>query len=83
MSMTFYPVVSPDSYNSIRQMRIFDRWGNQIFFRENLQPNQPSDGWDGTYKGQLLNPGVCVWMLELEWKNGEIEKYQGDLSLIR
>ncbi|MBK7811784.1 MAG: gliding motility-associated C-terminal domain-containing protein [Saprospiraceae bacterium] len=79
----FYPVVSPDSYNSIRQMRIFDRWGNQIFFRENIQPNQPSDGWDGTYKGQLLNPGVYVWMLDLEWKNGEIEKYQGDLSLIR
>jgi gliding motility-associated-like protein len=80
---SFFPVVTEDSYKEIRMMKIFDRWGNQVFFRQNLRPNTPEDGWDGSYKGQLLNPGVYVWMAEIEWKNGETQIFQGDLTILR
>ncbi len=80
---SFFPVVTEDSYKEIRMMKIFDRWGGQVFFRQNLRPNTPEDGWDGTYKGQLLNPGVYVWLAEIEWKNGETQILQGDLTILR
>ncbi|MBK9272149.1 MAG: gliding motility-associated C-terminal domain-containing protein [Saprospiraceae bacterium] len=79
----FIPVLAPDSYQIIRSLNIYDRWGNLVYAGRNLLPNNPNDGWDGNYKTQPVNPGVYVWMLEIEWKNGELEKFQGDLSLIR
>jgi gliding motility-associated-like protein len=32
---------------------VFDRWGELVF-----STNDPQAGWDGTYKGILLTPGL-------------------------
>ena len=45
------------------QLFIFDRWGNKIYENDDLIPNDPSEGWDGTYNGQKLIPGVYVYKL--------------------
>ncbi|MGB4970306.1 MAG: gliding motility-associated C-terminal domain-containing protein [Saprospiraceae bacterium] len=79
----FYPVVTEDSYNEIRTMKIFDRWGNQLFESNHFPPNDPSYGWNGITNNQHAAPGVYVYFIELEWKNGEIQKLFGDLNLIR
>ena len=79
----FFPVVSEDSYNEVRSMQIYDRWGNQLFSRQHFQPNDPLSGWKGNCNGQHVNPGVYVYYIEVEWKNGETEKRFGDISLIR
>lgn len=79
----FYPFVSEESYNEIRFMQIFDRWGNLIFTREHFPPNDPAFGWNGDSKNEHMNPGVYIYTIEIEWKNGEIEKRFGDITLIR
>jgi gliding motility-associated-like protein len=79
----FYPFVSEDSYNEIRLMQIFDRWGNLIFSREHFPPNDPGFGWNGDNNNEHMNPGVFVYVIEVEWKNGETEKRFGDITLIR
>ncbi len=68
-------------------IRIFDRWGNMVF---NLDtPWQPFNdmnypGWDGTYKGQKLNPGVYVYVFEfIEEPGGTPEVRVGDITLIK
>jgi gliding motility-associated-like protein len=37
-------------------LQIFDRWGELVFESDDI-----NKGWDGAYKGVLLNPGVFVY----------------------
>jgi len=80
---SFYPVVTEDSYNEIKSMQIFDRWGNRLYEAVHFPPNDPSYGWKARVDGDVVIPGVYVYLLELEWKNGEIQKFYGDLNVIR
>ncbi|MEP7195439.1 MAG: gliding motility-associated C-terminal domain-containing protein [Saprospiraceae bacterium] len=79
----FFPVVKEDSYNEIRYMKIFDRWGEMVWTNEHFQPNIPVNGWKGLFRDREIMPGVYVWVLEVEWKNGEIEKLFGDVTLLK
>lgn len=38
------------------ELKVFDRWGEKVF--ETVDPNV---GWDGTYKGKTLPPGVYLY----------------------
>lgn len=67
----------------IQTLRIFDRWGNQLFLNEHFQPNEESQGWDGRYRGQDMNPGVFVWQAVIEFVDGAVEVYAGDVTLYR
>jgi gliding motility-associated-like protein len=80
---SFYPVVSEDSYQEIKSMQIFDRWGNLLFSRMHFPPNDPFYGWNGDANHEHLNPGTFVYVIEVVWKNGETEKRFGDVTLIR
>lgn len=67
----------------IRRLAIFDRWGEELFLRNNFQPNDESLGWDGTFRGSPLNPGVYVWAAEVEFIDGEREVIYGDVTVVR
>ncbi|MCC6814869.1 MAG: gliding motility-associated C-terminal domain-containing protein [Saprospiraceae bacterium] len=79
----FYPIVKPDSYKAVRWMNIYDRWGELVWTNQNFEPNTPANGWKGLFREANINPGVYVWVLEIEWKNGEIEKLFGDVTLMK
>jgi len=67
----------------VRRMQIFDRWGEMVFENRNFLPNDPQSGWAGKAKGQDVNPGVYVYVVELEYINGEVEILSGDITVIR
>lgn len=67
----------------INSLLIFDRWGDLMFEQFNFEPNNLSIGWDGRYKGQIMNPGVYVWFAEVEFLDGQIGLYEGEVTLIR
>ncbi len=67
----------------IRQLLIFNRWGEAMYEAQNFPPNDLASGWDGTYRGQFMNPGVYVFWAEIEFADGEVILYKGDVSLIR
>ena len=69
--------------SNIHRLEVFDRWGNQVFKTQDLQPNIENLGWDGTYKDQRLNPNVFTWSAEIEFYGGRLELYYGDLTLMR
>ena len=73
----------PGTVRSIRSLAIFDRWGEQLFVAENFNPYDGLIGWDGTFKGQPLNPGVFVWVVEVEFIDGVVELYKGDVTISR
>lgn len=66
--------------NNLRKMRfsIFNRWGEKLFETED-----PSIGWDGSYKGQDLNSGVYTWVLTIVYDDLNQFTETGAVSLIR
>lgn len=68
---------------SILSIYIYDRWGELLFVTENLTPDDPSKGWDGTFNGQQLNQGVYVYMVEVMLEAGVKQQIQGNITLIR
>ena len=67
----------------VNYIKIFDRWGELVFARDNFNANDPGVGWDGTYKGVRLNTDTYVYIAEVICQNGEIIKTKGSISLIR
>ena len=67
----------------IETFLIFDRWGTLLFEQKNFQPNDPTKGWDGKYKGELLNPAVVVYQASVRFIDGQKILYKGDVTLIR
>lgn len=68
---------------SIRALRIYNRWGELVFQRQDVSPNDPSAGWDGTFKGRLLPPDVYVYFLDVICDNQGMVTRKGDVALIR
>ncbi len=62
------------------QMRIFDRWGNMIFFGDEYNPR-----WNGIHQrtGQEMQQDVYVYVFDLVDFNGEKFSYRGHVTLVR
>ncbi|MEN0003463.1 MAG: gliding motility-associated C-terminal domain-containing protein [Bacteroidota bacterium] len=67
----------------VNSMRIFNRWGEQVFKQLNFFPNDPATSWDGTFRGQVVNGGVYVYMAEVELIDGEVVLLKGDVTVLR
>ena len=65
----------------VNQFQVFGRWGEKIFQANDFQPNDASFGWDGTFKGEKLNPGVFVYFAEIEFSDGLKIIYKGDVTI--
>jgi gliding motility-associated-like protein len=59
-------------------MRIFDRFGEEIFLTNDTQV-----GWDGTYKGQPVQGGVYVYLVKMIGSDGTKIERRGTVTLIR
>lgn len=58
---------------------IFDRWGEKLY-----EADEPTFKWDGMYKGELVPPGVYVYVMKLVFINGHADEiHKGSLTVIR
>ena len=67
----------------IKTMRIYNRWGEAVFEKTSFNANDPSSGWDGTYKGHILTSDVYIYTIELICNNKSIVAMNGNISLVR
>lgn len=63
-------------------LRIFNRWGEVVFEKQNFPVNDASYGWDGTFKGRKAQADVYVYQAEVFCENGDIIKLNGNIALI-
>ncbi len=76
-------LVHGDTDVHIDRFQIFDRWGELIYEDRNFQVNDPTRGWDGTFRGQPMPPGVYVWYLEATFPDGSKAVFKGNTTLLR
>lgn len=67
------------SYKSIIQFEchIFNRWGIQV-----AHLTDPSQGWDGKYKGKLVPSGVYYYVIKARGADGKDYNLRGDINII-
>ena len=70
------------SVKRIRQLQVFNRWGETVFQSSNSLPNTAGVGWDGRMNGELLNPAVFVYFAEIEFVDGVTRLYKGDVTIL-
>ncbi len=59
-------------------LTIYDRWGEKLF-----ETNDVKKGWDGIYKGKLLDQGVYGYYMTFKCNNGEQSFKKGNITLMR
>lgn len=74
-AQVFHPgYLDVSAYN----LRIYSKVGVLIF-----ESNDIHIGWDGYYKGVLCEPGVYIWKVRGNFRNGESFIRMGDVTLLR
>ena len=79
----YFTVYGGIAAESVLVFRIYNRWGGLIYEGTNFPLNSDIDGWDGTYKGQYLNPDVFAFYALIRFIDDEEIIYKGDLQLTR
>jgi gliding motility-associated-like protein len=78
----FFPN-SARNIKAVRYFRVFNRWGEKVFENKDFQPNDPTEGWNGKFRENDASPDVYVWVMEIELVNGLIERFHGDVTLMK
>ncbi|MFZ2899815.1 MAG: LamG-like jellyroll fold domain-containing protein [Saprospiraceae bacterium] len=78
-----FTVFGGPGVSRVKSMKIFDNWGEKVFEKFDFPVNDLSHGWDGTFRGKKLKPGVFAYRIFVELATGEILHFMGDLTLVR
>ncbi|HEY3387293.1 MAG TPA: gliding motility-associated C-terminal domain-containing protein, partial [Saprospiraceae bacterium] len=78
----YFTIYGRSNLTNITSLRIFDRWGNQVFEKYDLAPGIPQSGWDGKFNGEFVQSGVYLFMSELMYEDIP-ETFVGSITLIR
>jgi gliding motility-associated-like protein len=60
------------------RLTVFDRWGEKVF-----ETTNPFVGWDGTYKGKELSPGVFTYVVTVNYSDRQTLTRSGTITLVR
>jgi len=64
-------------------VRIFNRWGAEVYYNPNQVPNIPTDGWDGMYNSKEAQQGAYMYLINVLYANSEERQETGTITLVR
>ena len=67
----------------VKAFQVFNRWGEPVMEWYDFPPNDPRFGWDGNFRGQLMNGAVFAYFAEIEMVDGQVVVFKGDVTLMR
>ena len=87
----FNSIFQPIAGVGVRKMnyfRVYDRWGAMLHERLEVDGNDlsfenPAVAWDGKFKGKEVNQGVYIYLAEIEFLDGRVLLYRGDVTLVK
>jgi len=60
-------------------MTVFNRWGQKVFETTSINGR----GWDGRFNDKDQPMGVYIYQMRAVMKNGKVEEYSGNVTLVR
>lgn len=79
----FYLQVADGVIEIIEDVKIYDRWGNLVFHKTDIPPNNSDYGWDGTFKGEKMEIGVYVYTFNVLYVDGVKDVIYGNVTIIK
>ncbi len=67
------------SFQKIAHFSVFNRYGQEVY---QAAPGE-TKGWDGTWKGKMMDIGTYFYQIEIVYPDGLREQYKGDVVLMR
>ncbi|MCW3110212.1 MAG: internalin, partial [Segetibacter sp.] len=67
----------------IKFLKIFNRFGEAIFEKDNFQIEDRSSGWDGKFKGLEVSTGAYVYFTEMICDSGETFSLKGTVMVVK
>ena len=74
----FFPIIDEENIEKFL-FTIFDRWGNLLYSTSDPK----AKGWDGSFKGKEVNPGVYVYYFEIQSTYCPKIILKGDVTLLK
>ncbi|MFT5983610.1 MAG: gliding motility-associated-like protein [Ulvibacter sp.] len=71
----------PNFEGKCKTFEIFDRWGNKMISTHNIELENVN--WDGSVNGSKALNGIYAYFIQIEYRNGSIIKYAGEISLVK
>ncbi len=80
----YFQVYAGIGVSRINFVRVYDRWGEMMFEETDLLPGPDgTPGWDGNFRGKKMNPATFLYLIEVEFLDGRVLLYRGDVSIIK
>lgn len=67
----------------VRNLSVFNRYGQKIFESRNSPANDRKYGWDGTVNGKRADMGTYVYLATLEFTDGSVQLIKGTITVVR
>lgn len=67
----------------VQVFQVFDRWGGMMWESSGDILNDPSLGWDGTYKGQPVTPGVYSYRAVINFLDDIPVTFTGTVTVLK
>ncbi|MFZ1788069.1 MAG: gliding motility-associated C-terminal domain-containing protein [Saprospiraceae bacterium] len=61
--------IAAEYVKNLKEVAIFDRWGNKVFQKQNYAPNSRGEGWTGLMGGNEAAIGVYAYVIVAELSN--------------
>ena len=71
---------------AVNSLQVYSRWGELVYELIGELTEGASNiagDWDGTFKDEPLNSGVYVYVVEVQFLDGTIKQYKGDVTLLK
>jgi gliding motility-associated-like protein len=81
-----FQIFTGQGVSQINLVKVYDRWGELVFEERGVPLPANLDGtpgWDGRLDGERMNPAVFLYLVEVEFVDGQVLLYRGDVTLVR
>lgn len=78
-----FTIYGSEDIKEVAELRIFNRWGVQVFEKQNFSPGDDTEGWDGRQGGQFAPPGTYVYLARIVFDDDKPRLVKGAFTLVR
>ena len=78
-----WTLFSGNQLDNIDEIYVYNRWGELVWENTNVVPGNLEMGWDGTFKGETVNPAVFAWYARVTMIDGTKALLKGDVTVLR
>ena len=79
----YFEIYVGKDVDKISSFTIYNRWGAEVFKRENFLPGDPDAKWDGSFINRYNNSNVFLYVATITFIDGIEKTFSGDVLLIR